>query len=383
MTDPSAQSPRRSRILVALIAVAILAAVLVTVLRGTYRDGPLEPDAPTAQGSKAVVRVLEDLGTSAEPQRRTTEAAQTLEAGGTVLVTTPNLLNSAQIDLLAEARETGGGRLVLVQPDFVTVSALAPGVRPSGSSEERERLTSSPDCGEASFGARTVLAAPVEGVSESSTAYTAPEGASSCFALRGGSLVVVTDGVTVLGSASLLSNGEVGTLDNSAVALNALGDPQGLGWYLPSATDPMSTFAPTLLDYLPSWTGPVAVWLLAVTGAALLALSRRHGPVVLEPLPVQVRAQELTIGRARMLHQARAHDHAAAALRAATCARLAHRLGIHRETRLDPLLDALAPHTTLDAARLRHLLGPTPLAGDRELVALAHDLDLLEKEISR
>jgi len=381
--EGAGQPPPRNGLLIAVLVLALLATVMVSVLRGSYRDGPLEPDAPSPQGSLAAVRVLEDLGTDVTPQRRTADAAETLRAGGTVLVTAPNILGSAQIDLLRTAREEGGGRLVLLQPDFVTATAFAPGVRPAGTTDEPTGLQAGADCGPAAFGARSLRLSPVPEVSDHDTYYTVPEGAAGCFDHADGSAVVVADGVVVLGSASLLANDRIGTLDAPALALNSLADPQGLGWYIPSAADPMSSLGPTLLDRIPDWAAPLALWLLAVTVLVLIAASRRHGPVVVEPLPVSVRAHELTIGRGRLMHRAHARDSAARALRSAASARLAHRLGIRRETRRDALVDALAPHTELDAAQLHRLLGPTPVADDRELVRLAHDLDRLEKEISR
>lgn len=379
----AADGSPRSRLLVAAVVLALLATVLVSVLRGSYRDGPLEPDAPTPQGSRAVVRVLEDLGTEVTVHRTTADAATTLRAGGTVLVTAPGRLGGEQLELLASARAEGGGRLVLLAPDFVSASVLAPGVRPSATSDAVTALSADAGCGQAAFGARTLRVRPVEGVSDQDTYYSVPAGAQGCFAREGASAVVVTDGAVVIGSPGVLSNEGVREADASALALNALADPQGLGWYVPSATDPMSTIAPTVLDHLPPWAGPLALWLLLVAVVALAAVSRRHGPVVVEPLPVTVRAQELTLGRARLMHRARAHQEAARALRAATASRLAHRLGVHREARLDVLVDALAPHTRRSPEQLHRLLGPAPVADDRALVRLAHDLDRLEKEISR
>ena len=46
-TPPQDAEGRRRRWLAVAIAVAVLAAVLLSVARGLYRDGPLEPDAPT------------------------------------------------------------------------------------------------------------------------------------------------------------------------------------------------------------------------------------------------------------------------------------------------------------------------------------------------
>jgi hypothetical protein len=376
---------RRRPWLAVAIAVAVLAAVLLSVARGLYRDGPLEPDAPTGQGSKAVVEVLGGLGVEVETRRHTADAAEDLRSGGTVLLTDPGRLSGAQLDLLAEAREEGGGRLVLVRPDFVALSYLAPGITPTGALREQTRVEAGPGCGDLAHEARVLEVPSAEdGLRGAATLYAASgEDTSGCFTTDAGALVAGGDGVLVLGSADLLTNDGVGRADNSALVLNALSADEQLSWYVPSSTDPMGSSSQSLLDHLPDWAGPLAAWLVLVAVLALLALGRRPGPVVVEPLPVTVRPQELVLGRARLLERASARDAAASALRAAAAARLADRLGLRHESALDGLIAALEPHVDATAEQLRTLLGPTPVTTDRDLVRLAHDLDRLEKEIDR
>lgn len=375
----------RSPWLVAALVVAVLAAMLISVARGYYRDGPLEPDAPTGQGAKAVVQVLGDLGVEVEVDRHTADAAESLRAGGTVLVTAPRELSGAQLTALDEALRAGDGRLVLVQPDFVTLSYLTSLITPVGTVEEPTRLGAGPDCGDLAHGARE-LAVPGEEDSLRGPAslYRTAGDAHGCFtAGAGGALVAAHDGVIALGSADLLTNAHVGGADNAALALNLLGRDGELTWYVPSANDPMAATGQTLLGHLPDWAGPTLLWVLLAATIALVALAHRLGPVVQEPLPVSVRPQELVLGRARLLQQANARDAAARSLRSAAAARLAHRLGLRRESSLDALLAALAPHVEHEPGRLRDLLGPAPVPTDQDLVRLAHDLDRLEKEIDR
>ena len=384
-TPPQDAEGRRRRWLAVAIAVAVLAAVLLSVARGLYRDGPLEPDAPTGQGSKAVVEVLGGLGVEVETRRHTADAAEDLQDGGTVLLTDPGRLSGAQLDLLAEAREEGGGRLVLVRPDFVALSSLAPGVTPTGALREQTRVEAGSGCADLAHEARVLEVPSAEdGLRGPATLYSARGGdAATCFAADSGALVAEDEGVLVLGSADLLTNDGVGRADNSALVLNALSASEQLSWYVPSATDPLGTSSPSLLDHLPDWAGPLAAWLVLVAVLALLALGRRPGPVVVEPLPVTVRPQELVLGRARLLERSSARDAAASALRAAAAARLADRLGLRHESALEGLIAALDPHVDATAEQLRTLLGPAPVTTDRDLVRLAHDLDRLEKEIDR
>src|SRR5699024_5564375 len=157
-------------------------------------------------------------------------------------------------------------------------------------------------------GARMLHVPGADGLNGSSTLYRTSGPARGCFESGKGSLIAASDGILVLGSADLLTNDGVAEADNSALALNALGSTGELTWYVPSPSDPMSTSGQTILGYLPSWAGPLALWLLAVAAIALIALGRRFGPVVVEPLPVTVRPQELVLGRARMLQQSGSRD---------------------------------------------------------------------------
>lgn len=389
-TAPSADSPtdgaRRRPWMTVLVVLAVLAAVLASVARGLYRDGPLEPDAPTAGGSKAVVQVLGDLGVEVTVDRHTSAAADALRGGGTVLVTEPNALSGEQLALLGEARSDGGGRLVLVAPDGGALSWLDTAIYPVGMHGDEALLEPGAGCGDLAGGAR-MLEIPQENDSLRGPAYlyrtVEGTGARTCFPVDNWALVAEDDGLVVLGSADLLTNAGVGRADNSALVLNTLGAEGTLSWYVPSPNDPMAATEGTLLAHIPSWAGPLLLWVLLAAVLALLALSHRLGPVVVEPMPVTVRAQELVLGRARLLQRAGAPDAAARSLRAATATRLADRLGLRRTSTLDHLLAAVGPHTDLSPEQLRTLLGPTPVTGDDALVRLARDLDRLEKEIDR
>jgi hypothetical protein len=396
-----ASRPAGRRVLTVILVLAVLAAVLTVTLRGLYRDGPYEPSAPTAQGSKAVAQVLGRDGTTVDTVRTTDEADRALADGHTVLVTDPRSLSTAQLDHLADALGNGTGRLVLVRPDLGALRALAPGIRPAGQVQDTTTFSADDSCGPAALEARSVTVGPSDTGEDQdqgtqpqdvdpagpATLYTADRDTATCFGpqdddTRQGT-VVVDDRVTVLGSATFLTNHDIDRRDNAAVALNALADPAGTTWYLPSATDPLAATTPSLTDRLPHWLLPAVLWAVLVVVALLVTGSRRLGPVVVEPLPVQVRARELTVGRAGLLERTHQRDRAAADLRAGTAGRIASRLGVRRESHLSVLVDALSGHTRLDARALHALLGPTPVATDQELVRLAHDLDRLEKEIDR
>jgi hypothetical protein len=113
---------------------------------------------------------------------------------------------------------------------------------------------------------------------------------------------------------------------------------------------------------------------------ALLAIwrARRLGAVVAESLPVIVRSSEVVEGHGRLYARAGARDRAAAALRAATVARLAHRLGLPRGASAEQVAVAAAPLIGRTPADMVALLAGRAPADDLGLLRLAHDLDTLE-----
>ncbi len=241
--------------------------------------------------------------------------------------------------------------------------------------------------------------------------YTAPDStATACYPSDGApSLLVLKgrgDGDTVLlGSPDFLHNERLDQQGNASLALQLLGSRPHLVWYLPSLTDPSATSddgspddndtngggngeeasgeESDFLDLIPSgW-----LWAtLQLTLAAVLAAiwrGRRLGPLVLERLPVSIRASESAEGRADLYRKANARDRAAESLRAAARTRIARLTGVTaREAHTsDVLLPAVSARTTTTGDDLSTLLfGPAP-ADDAALVLLADHLDALEREV--
>jgi hypothetical protein len=111
---------------------------------------------------------------------------------------------------------------------------------------------------------------------------------------------------------------------------------------------------------------------------------RRLGRVVLEPLPVVVRATETVEGRARLYRRSNARGRAADALRAATAGRLRSRLSLPRGAPLETIVAAVAQRTGRPATEVASLLTPgNEPTDDASLTRLAHALDNLENEVRR
>jgi hypothetical protein len=182
---------------------------------------------------------------------------------------------------------------------------------------------------------------------------------------------------------SLLTNDRVDRADNAAAVLRLLGHGDRLLWYVPDPADVATGDTASLSAQLPRGLVP-ALWLLAAaTLAAMLWRGRRLGPLVVEPLPVVVKAVESTRGRGRLYRRVRDRGHAAAILQAASTRRLATRLRLPADADPTSVADAVAAATGADVGTVRHLLTTRAVPDDATLTRLARDLAALEREVHR
>jgi hypothetical protein len=165
--------------------------------------------------------------------------------------------------------------------------------------------------------------------------------------------------------------------------LRLLGQGDRLLWYVPDPADITTGDSGSLTAQLPGGLVP-ALWLLALAAlATMLWRGRRLGPLVVEPLPVVVKAVESTRGRGRLYRRVRDRQHAATVLQRAATRRLAVRLRLPADH--DPLAvaEAVAAATATDVRTVTHLLTTRDVPDDATLTRLARDLAGLEREVHR
>lgn len=369
----------RFRAPLALLAAFTLVAVLLSLGAQTPRQGLLEPEGTAGDGTRALVRLLEQDGAEVTVARSADAAVRAAGEGGVLVVTLPHRLPPEELERLAQAP----GDRVLVQPTLEALAVLAPGVEMTGRTDEGPLEAG---CGLSA--ATTAGAADLRG--ELYTAEGVP-GAVACYPAQGGAALVRTDdgpaAVTVLGTGEPLTNARLAQQGNAALALNVVGAPEVV-WLRPEAPVPTTGDA-SVWELLPAGLRWAAVPLLAALLLLALWRGRRLGPLVAESLPVVVRASETTEGRAALYRSRRARDRAAAALRARFTEQATPLLGLGADAPPAAVAGALADRTGDDAARLRVLLygaGPGGDAGhggaedpytvdDASLVRLADDLD--------
>jgi len=301
-----------------VLVVVLLAGLVVALATGGPAGGQLDPRSPAPSGSRALAQILGDQGVQVDLV--TTSAAMSATTGpdDTLLVVDPDRLAAAQV---AVVRATGA--------DLVVVSTTAPDRYLPG-------VTAQPsDPGVRAPGCDLPAAQRAGAVDAGGIAYVTDDARLQdprlCYSHDGRpSLVQATvDGtlVTLLGSSSPLTNSRLDDEGDAALALSLLGGNDRVVWYLPSATDVPPSAQKSFYDLVPDGVW----WGLLQVGVAVLLLAlwraRRLGAIVVEPLPVAVRAAETEEGRARLYRRNGARGQAAESLRAGVRSRSTRQSG--------------------------------------------------------
>ena len=374
----------RTRGVLIAVALLLIGALAIAVLHSGTQHGRLDPRSADPYGSHAVSALLADRGVSTRVVTTLDEARTAVGPDTTLLVAAPDLLTPRQQTLVHEAMRHSGGRMILVAPE-TSVGTLAPGVSADPAVGFHSLL--SPDC--------ELPAARRAGTADTGGRRYFVRGArvDACYPSNGLPTLVrlpATSGkgdTVVLGSPDILYNDHLDKQGNASLALQLLGSRSHLVWYLPSLSDVPATDPGrrSFFDLLPSgWLWGTLQLFIAAALAALWR-GRRLGPLVAERLPVAIHASETVEGRARLYRKAGARDRAATALRSTTRTRLAPLVGVPAARAHTPevLLPALSAHLHGDGQSLHSLLFGPPPGDDAALIALADQLDALEREVRR
>ena len=350
-----------------LIGGALLATlVLLAVVAGSGPRGVLDPDAYDPDGAHALSVLLQQQGVEVSRTSDVTTTVQQATEDTTVFVPLPSLLSPEELTALGAVP----GAVVVTEADPGALAALGSDIRTVGLEDTKDR---DPECTDevASNAGR----AKVGGFT-----YRAPRGVG-CYPAGKGSALVTDEHLTVLGAADALTNDHLDEQGNAALGIGLLGQHATVVWLVPSPTRAAFGARPITSpeELLPHWVHLVRWQLVVAAGVLALWRGRRLGRVVLERLPVVVRASETVEGHGRLYQAAGARGTAAEALREAawrTLSRLAHGGTVTPAV----LTDLVAARSGREPQAVRALLyGPTP-TDDAALVRLAHDLDTLVHE---
>lgn len=373
----TAVAPARRRVLggwAAIVAGLVVLGVVAAGIGSLVRMptlGLLDPDAATPEGARALVNVLRDHGIDVTTAASLDEVESARTDGATLAIASTAPLSDEALERLASR----GGDVVLLDPSARDLRLLL---------------------GDASrAGAGGGLAAPECPLDEAERAgdiapgnlYT-PGGdeTTACYPLGTGYGLLVRehDGIRIaaLDATSLFTNAALAENGNAALAANLLGRNGALVWYVPSLADSDLPGDVSLGELTPDWVTPAIVVLVLATAVAAVWRGRRFGPLVAETLPVTVRAEETTLGRARLYQRSGERTHALDRLRLAALDRLAARLGLGPAASVDEIADAAAARTGADRGSVRAVLRDAIPGTDRELVDLAEALRTLDDAVA-
>ncbi len=357
----------------ALLGLLLLLALIVLAVTAPRVTGHLDPAAVDPNGSRAVAQVLGDLGVEVLDVRTTADAAASAQAA-TLLITDSTLPTDS---MLGQVLDAGPRRIVLVGPlpGMPAFDRFAAGIE-VGSVDGDDPV--GPNCQLPE--ARRAGPATLPGIRYDARAWSAT--GQACYDGPDSAAVVVLPAgparpeVVLLGSDHLLTNDGFAEQGNASLALGLLGSRDRLVWWRPIASDPAlaDQGGAGLGELLPSWVLPVIVqlgiaWLVTIGWRA-----RRLGRLVVEPLPVVIRAGETTAGHGRLLASRHARDEAALHLRARASEQVRARLGLPTGASPERVAAAAAQRSGRAPDDVRSLLyGPEPTT-DAQLVALNHEL---------
>ncbi len=382
ITPTVGRTLRRSVFWVVIALVLLLIAIAGLGLRGSAVAGDrLSPTNAAPAGSKALVEVLRSQGVDVEftESLEATEDAVGDYDQTTLLIFDPDLiLTDFKLREAAKLAE----HVVIVDPNSDELRQLAPEVEVAGA--VLQGLDADCDLPAAD------RAGEVSGGSRGYRLNDADADAVECFGSGNGvySLIQVTNAstdqrTTVLGIPSILANDSITRAGNAALALNLLGEHETLVWYLPGIDDLDGTGAGAAAAATPPWLTP-AIGLLMIAGlAAAIWRGRRLGPLVVENLPVTVRASETMLGRARLYERSGSRLRALDALRIGTLQRLARACGLSRHATVDEIIIAAAALSGRPSSEVRALLLEREPATDPELVQLSDELLVLERDVAK
>jgi hypothetical protein len=362
--------------------VAAFLVVVILIMLGTAGSQAggtrLDPANAAPAGSRALVEVLRQQGVTVSEAATLDEAERAISARAdtTLFLYDPDLyLTDGQLRRAAGLADT----VVIADASFDELRAIAPELAQAGYVGEILEA----DCDLPAVRKAGTVSSDDNGyrvVTDSGSATACLGSGDGVYSLvqldRGGSRLII------LGATSALTNEQIIREGNAALALNLLGENPELVWYLPSVDDLPTSQAQDLGSLSPPWLTPALTLLVITFVLGAIWRGRRFGPLVVENLPVTVRASETMLGRARLYQKSAARLRALDALRIGSVQRLAVLCGLPRTASVDDVVASVASATGQQVAGIRRLLVDANPGSDGELVVLSDELLELERDVA-
>ena len=377
---------RRWQFWVLLLVFAVLAATIYLVASpdGTER---YDPESTELSGYGALTAVLEDEGVEVDTVRTGAavlsaleeEPEATLVVSEAVRPVNPDILD----ELIAQDRPIVwvAPQSVVNHPEFDDLIASGP----YAASSDQGALPAGSACSHPGAEAAETIIGP-------SALYSSAEGSALHGCFPGGAAedgeepgyaLVETDHGVLFGAPQTFTNHQITEAGGAALGLHLFGERDHVIWYTPADGDVSGTDggpAEEPLALLPEWFDWLLLWLLICTVLFAVIMGRRRGPLVVEPLPVEVPASESAEGRGRLYQQANAVGPSARTLRSALLLRTARllRLGPAEE---GTVIEAAARHSRRSIPDVVEILDTSQLRSNADLLRYGRRLADFEDEL--
>lgn len=379
ITPTAGRVLRRSLFWVGAVIGALVIALIVLGSAGNNSGGvPLASDNPAPGGAMAVAEVLKQHGVDVVATSSLEETEDAIDDAADTTLLIYDVDGYLEDDQLRDAVRLAG-TVILVDPSFSELRAVAPELAQAGVVDEELDA----DCD-------VTAVQKAETVSGAGSGFRITDDEADATACLGSgddvySLVGLPGDdrdLWILGATGALTNELVINDGNAAFALNLLGEHDTLVWYIPTFADVAEAGPETLGELTPAWVTPVLSLLVLTALAGAIWRGRRFGPLVVENLPVTVRASETMLGRARLYERSSSRLRALDALRIGSIQRLAVLCGLPRIATVDDVVSAVASATGRQVGDIRSLLVDANPLTDRDLIGLSDALLLLERDVA-
>lgn len=379
---------RRALPWIAIVLALLLIGLIANWIQGTR--SPFDPGSRQGLGTRAVASVLRDKGITVTIVHDAAAVRAASDPHHSTLV----LLNpggaGSDPPAISPADFAQYSRVVLVGYSELQLAHMGLGAVQTSFAGNPSSLTrcADPELGQA------------RGITPAQIGYLPTTGFTGCFSSPPTTQVLsraASPGaprIDLVANQRIFTNDGILRADNAAFALRVLGrDPQLVWFVQPTSWFTSTPSGPSVwtggLDQLfPQWTAPLINLLLASGFVAMVWRGRRLGPLVVEPLPVEVKALETTTSRGQLYRSSGDAAHALGVLQQATRRRLATRVGLPPRAPIEQLALAIARKTGDQPDNIVYLLTALPPATDprgqhdADLVRIAGALSELEQRIT-
>lgn len=362
---------------IAVVAVLALALISMAFSGAALSAGPsLSPTDASPTGSKALAEVLRHHGvtvTSADSMRQARDAATDPSSTTIFIIDDAGYLDTGALDELTKLTS----HLIVMSPTFDLLDTVAPEIALAGNVDgvlDADCALRPAQRAESITGDGTGFRV-IDSTADTVECFDSGDDVHSIVQVRH-----EDQRVTVIGTRDAFSNEFVLNEGNAALALGLLGESPNLVWLLPTIDEAPAAGGASIAELTPVWVSTVITLFIIAAIAAGFWRGRRFGPLVVEALPVVVRASETMHGRARLYEKASDYLHALDALRMGTIDRLSVLCGLPTVATVDDVIRAVAATTRRQPAEIAHILRDAQPANEAELLHFSDSLLTLEAE---